>query len=40
MRQKGDKWERKMYIEQCKGDIAKDIIKISLHMWKRIKRKR
>ena len=28
-----DKWERKMYIELCKGDIAKGIIKIRLHMW-------
>ena len=25
---KDDKWERKKYIEQCKGDIVKDIIKI------------
>ena len=23
----------KIYIEQCKGDVAKDIIKIRLHMW-------
>ena len=30
---KDDKWERKKYIEQCKGDIVKDIIKIRLHMW-------
>ena len=30
---KDDKWERKEYIEQCKGDIAKDIIKIGLYMW-------
>ena len=30
---KDDKWERKKYREQCKGDIVKDIIKIRLHMW-------
>ena len=23
----------KIYIEQCKGDVAKDIIKIRLYMW-------
>ena len=30
---KDDKWERKIYIEQCKEDTVKDIIKIRLHMW-------
>ena len=30
---KDDKWERKKYIKQCKGDVVKDIIKIRLHMW-------
>ena len=30
---KDDKWERKIYIEQCKGGIVKDIIKIRLNMW-------
>lgn len=30
---KDDKWERKKYIEQCKGDIVKDIIKMRLYMW-------
>ena len=30
---KYDKWERKKYLEQCKGDIVKDTIKIRLHMW-------
>ena len=30
---KDDKWERKKYIEQSKGVIVKDIIKIRLHMW-------
>ena len=29
---KDDKWESKRYIEQCKGDTVKDIIKIRLHM--------
>ena len=24
---------KEIYIEQCKGDIVKDIIKIRLHMW-------
>ena len=30
---KDDKWERKKYIEQSKGVIVKDVIKIRLHMW-------
>ena len=30
---KDDKWERKEYTEQCKGDVVKDIIKIRLYMW-------
>ena len=30
---KDDKQERKKYIEQYKGDIDKDIIKIRLHIW-------
>ena len=32
---KDDKWEEKIYTEQCKGNIAKDIIKLrlQLHMW-------
>ena len=30
---KDNKWDRKKYIEQCKGDRVKDIIKITLHMW-------
>ena len=30
---KDDKWERKIYIEQCKGGIVKGIIKIRLNMW-------
>ena len=30
---KDNKWERKKYIEQCKTDSVKDIIKIRLHMW-------
>ena len=30
---KDDKWEGKIYTEQCKGNIAKDIIKIRLHRW-------
>ena len=29
---KDDIWDRKKKIEQCKGDIVKDIIKIKLHM--------
>ena len=29
---KDDKWERKKYIEQCKGYKVQDIIKIRLHM--------
>ena len=28
-----DQWKRKEYIEICKGDIAKDVMKIRLHMW-------
>ena len=28
-----DKWEKKKYIEQCKGDTVKDNIKIRLQMW-------
>ena len=30
---KDDKWEWKICIEQCKGDIVKDIVKIRLHKW-------
>ena len=29
-----DKWEIKEYKATCDSDLVKDIIKISLHMWK------
>ena len=29
---KDDKWERKKYIGQCKGDTVNDIIKVKLHV--------
>ena len=29
---KGGKWEKKIYKQQCKGDIVQDVIKIRLHM--------
>ena len=30
---KDNEWERKKYINQCKGETVKNIIKIRLHMW-------